>query len=220
MITLISRGASAVPARGGAVHCGGGAAQPTTTSASSDDGDQPASGCRPAAVSSGGTSPGTVSRGRASCRRALLVPDPLREGRDSHRDGLTPASAARHSSGVPTADEEPRASRPDRHAVRCRSGARIVRRDPTPAVRLEGVRKRFGDVEAVAGIDLDIADGEFFSMLGPSGSGKTTTLRMIAGFELPTAGRDPARTARTSRSCRRSSATSTRSSRTTRCSRT
>jgi putative spermidine/putrescine transport system ATP-binding protein len=58
-----------------------------------------------------------------------------------------------------------------------------------PAVRLEGLEKRFGDVTAVAGIDLEIADGEFFSMLGPSGSGKTTTLRMIAGFELPTAGR-------------------------------
>jgi putative spermidine/putrescine transport system ATP-binding protein len=48
--------------------------------------------------------------------------------------------------------------------------------------------KRYGDVEAVAGIDLEIRDGEFFSMLGPSGSGKTTTLRMIAGFEIPTAG--------------------------------
>ncbi|MGZ9160696.1 MAG: ABC transporter ATP-binding protein [Candidatus Limnocylindrales bacterium] len=58
-----------------------------------------------------------------------------------------------------------------------------------PAVRLEGVEKRFGDVLAVAGVDLDVRDGEFFSMLGPSGSGKTTTLRMIAGFELPTAGR-------------------------------
>jgi putative spermidine/putrescine transport system ATP-binding protein len=58
-----------------------------------------------------------------------------------------------------------------------------------PAVGLEGVRKRFGDVEAVAGIDLEIADGEFFSMLGPSGSGKTTTLRIIAGFEQPTEGR-------------------------------
>jgi len=56
-------------------------------------------------------------------------------------------------------------------------------------VRLEGVRKVFGDVEAVAGIDLEVRDGEFFSMLGPSGSGKTTTLRMIAGFELPTSGR-------------------------------
>jgi putative spermidine/putrescine transport system ATP-binding protein len=58
-----------------------------------------------------------------------------------------------------------------------------------PAVRLERVEKRYGDVVAVAGVDLDVVDGEFFSMLGPSGSGKTTTLRMIAGFELPTAGR-------------------------------
>ncbi len=57
------------------------------------------------------------------------------------------------------------------------------------AVRLEGVRKVFGDVVAVANLDLDIAEGEFFSLLGPSGSGKTTTLRMIAGFELPSAGR-------------------------------
>jgi putative spermidine/putrescine transport system ATP-binding protein len=58
-----------------------------------------------------------------------------------------------------------------------------------PSVRLEHLGKRYGDVEAVAGIDLEIADGEFFSMLGPSGSGKTTTLRMIAGFERPTEGR-------------------------------
>jgi putative spermidine/putrescine transport system ATP-binding protein len=57
------------------------------------------------------------------------------------------------------------------------------------AVRLDGLVKRFGDVTAVAGIDLEIADGEFFSMLGPSGSGKTSTLRMIAGFEEPTEGR-------------------------------
>ena len=60
---------------------------------------------------------------------------------------------------------------------------------PVPAIRLEGVAKRYGDVIAVDGIDLDVRDGEFFSMLGPSGSGKTTTLRMIAGFEVPTAGR-------------------------------
>src|ERR1700754_3623102 len=58
----------------------------------------------------------------------------------------------------------------------------------TPAIRLTGLRKSFGPVEAVAGVDLEIADGEFFSMLGPSGSGKTTVLRMIAGFETPTAG--------------------------------
>ena len=66
----------------------------------------------------------------------------------------------------------------------------VPNRSPAdPAVRLEGIVKRYGDVTAVAGIDLDIADGEFFSMLGPSGSGKTTTLRMIAGFETPTEGR-------------------------------
>jgi len=57
------------------------------------------------------------------------------------------------------------------------------------AVRLEGVVKRFGDVVAVDGVDLDVLEGEFFSMLGPSGSGKTTCLRMIAGFEVPTEGR-------------------------------
>ena len=75
------------------------------------------------------------------------------------------------------------------------------------AVRLEHLVKRFSGevgrrvarstgaapnadtVTAVDGIDLEIADGQFFSMLGPSGSGKTTTLRLIAGFELPTEGR-------------------------------
>jgi putative spermidine/putrescine transport system ATP-binding protein len=80
-------------------------------------------------------------------------------------------------------------------------------RSSIPAIRLEGLVKEFGNdaagrrvakainagqgepIVAVAGIDLEIADGEFFSMLGPSGSGKTTTLRMIAGFELPTRGR-------------------------------
>src|SRR4051794_19377360 len=59
---------------------------------------------------------------------------------------------------------------------------------PDQAVSLRGLRKSFGSVEAVAGVDLDVADGEFFAMLGPSGSGKTTVLRMIAGFELPTGG--------------------------------
>ncbi len=58
----------------------------------------------------------------------------------------------------------------------------------TPAISLRGLSKHFGDVKAVDGVDLDIADGEFFSMLGPSGSGKTTVLRLIAGFERATAG--------------------------------
>ena len=57
-----------------------------------------------------------------------------------------------------------------------------------PVVTSDNVAKQFGDVVAVDGVSLDIADGEFFSMLGPSGSGKTTCLRMIAGFEIPTSG--------------------------------
>ena len=56
-------------------------------------------------------------------------------------------------------------------------------------IRLESVRKLYGDVVAVASVDLEIRRGEFFTMLGPSGSGKTTTLRMIAGFERPDGGR-------------------------------
>jgi putative spermidine/putrescine transport system ATP-binding protein len=60
--------------------------------------------------------------------------------------------------------------------------------DGTPDVRLRGLTKRYGDVVAVDGVDLEIGRGEFFTLLGPSGSGKTTTLRMIAGFELPDAG--------------------------------
>src|SRR3954465_13547476 len=56
-------------------------------------------------------------------------------------------------------------------------------------VRLSGVHKRFGDVTAVDGVDIEIRHGEFFTMLGPSGSGKTTCLRMIAGFERPDEGR-------------------------------
>ena len=58
-----------------------------------------------------------------------------------------------------------------------------------PDIRLVGVRKLYGDVVAVDGVDLDITSGEFFTLLGPSGSGKTTCLRMIAGFERPDAGR-------------------------------
>ncbi|HET6818341.1 MAG TPA: ABC transporter ATP-binding protein [Mycobacteriales bacterium] len=57
------------------------------------------------------------------------------------------------------------------------------------AVRIERVSKHFGDVVAVDDVSLDVAAGEFFALLGPSGSGKTTCLRMLAGFERPTAGR-------------------------------
>jgi putative spermidine/putrescine transport system ATP-binding protein len=56
------------------------------------------------------------------------------------------------------------------------------------AVRLRGIRRTFGDVVAIEKLDLEIAAGEFFTLLGPSGSGKTTTLRVIAGFEQPDEG--------------------------------
>jgi putative spermidine/putrescine transport system ATP-binding protein len=60
--------------------------------------------------------------------------------------------------------------------------------DAVPDIRLRDLTKRYGEVVAVDSVDLDIARGEFFTMLGPSGSGKTTTLRMIAGFETPDGG--------------------------------
>ena len=66
-----------------------------------------------------------------------------------------------------------------------RSGSSPV---PDVGVRLVQVSKAFGDVFAVDHIDLEVVDGEFFSLLGPSGCGKTTTLRMIGGFEQPTSG--------------------------------
>ena len=58
-----------------------------------------------------------------------------------------------------------------------------------PAIRFVDVSRHFGEVRAVDGITLDILDGEFFTLLGPSGSGKTTCLRMVAGFDRPSAGR-------------------------------
>jgi putative spermidine/putrescine transport system ATP-binding protein len=57
-----------------------------------------------------------------------------------------------------------------------------------PDIRLRGLTKRYGDFAAVDGVDLEVAQGEFFTLLGPSGSGKTTTLRLIAGFAIPDAG--------------------------------
>jgi putative spermidine/putrescine transport system ATP-binding protein len=84
---------------------------------------------------------------------------------------------------------------------------------PASDVTLQSLRKSYGDVAAVDGVDLDIQPGEFFTMLGPSGSGKTTTLRLIAGFEQPDEGRVFLGGADVT-------ATSTLSSRTTPCSRT
>ena len=61
--------------------------------------------------------------------------------------------------------------------------------DDSAEIRLIGLEKRFGAVRAVDGVSIDVRAGEFFSLLGPSGCGKTTTLRMIGGFEVPTAGK-------------------------------
>ena len=55
-------------------------------------------------------------------------------------------------------------------------------------IHLDSVSKRYGETTALADVDVDVADGEFFTLVGPSGCGKTTTLRLVAGFESPTAG--------------------------------
>jgi len=62
-------------------------------------------------------------------------------------------------------------------------------RSRKPALKLDGIRKNYGTVAAVAGVDLVVDEGEFFTLLGPSGSGKTTLLRLIAGFERPDSGK-------------------------------
>src|ERR1700754_620677 len=72
--------------------------------------------------------------------------------------------------------------------VSSQSDANVAAAVDDPQIELIGVRKVFGEVLAVEGADLTVADGELFAILGPSGSGKTTVLRMIAGFEQPTAG--------------------------------
>jgi putative spermidine/putrescine transport system ATP-binding protein len=64
-----------------------------------------------------------------------------------------------------------------------------VEAGPALDIALVGIRKTYGEVVAVDGIDLEVRHGEFFTMLGPSGSGKTTTLRLIAGFEQPDSGK-------------------------------
>src|SRR6267378_1471327 len=82
-------------------------------------------------------------------------------------------------------------SRSSRRRLATQAPTRAERDAPAaaPAVRLSGIRRVFRDVVAIDDLDLEIAAGEFFTLLGPSGSGKTTTLRVIAGFERPDAGR-------------------------------
>src|SRR5581483_1499028 len=101
--------------------------------------------------------------------------DRLIDRGDRLRDRSPPGRPAAGAGGEPAAGGDHRVSDPTASA--------------TPAISLQGVRKSFGRVVAVGGISLDIADGEFLTLLGPSGCGKTTTMRMIAGFEEPDEGR-------------------------------
>ena len=97
---------------------------------------------------------------------------------------------------------------------RGRRPRRRLRRRPTSemehcmaTVELKHLHRQFGDVVALAGIDLEIGTGEFVSLLGPSGCGKTTALRLVAGFDRPTSGRVHVG-GKDITACRRTSATS------------
>src|SRR5205814_1555629 len=71
---------------------------------------------------------------------------------------------------------------------RTRAQAREIAARTVAGIEIRSLRKHFGDLHAVDGVDLSIRDGEFLVLLGSSGSGKTTLLRMIAGLERPTSG--------------------------------
>jgi putative spermidine/putrescine transport system ATP-binding protein len=106
-------------------------------------------------------------------------------------DGHSPSLVRRGLPRLPPpAGSTPWLSRPGQFVLAFRTAPDNFRGidAAVPDIRLSGLTKHYGEVTAVAGIDLEIAPGEFFTMLGPSGSGKTTTLRMIAGFEDPTGG--------------------------------
>ncbi len=98
--------------------------------------------------------------------------------RQNTQEGLTPFWKQVTASGT----------RRFRRVIRRLDSARMSG-DRSVAIALEDVSKRFGKAEAVRNVTLAILEGEFFSLLGPSGCGKTTTLRMIAGFEVPDEGR-------------------------------
>jgi putative spermidine/putrescine transport system ATP-binding protein len=99
--------------------------------------------------------------------------------------------AARHAAGIGGAEQLEQSTvsttPPDPSQREDRNSATGSGQDRAgvPDIRLTALSKRYGEVVAVDSVDLEIARGEFFTLLGPSGSGKTTTLRMIAGFELP-----------------------------------
>ena len=153
----------------------------------------------------------TSRTSRWACRRCSTaspsrspLSDPVvdAERAFAHLDAvLHRASSA--SNGPPSQERERRLSPAVRRVARAGRGRNLSRinhpktrslvrkgRSPVPPgqVQLVGLTKRFADVVAVDDLSLEIRAGEFFSLLGPSGCGKTTTLRLVAGFEEPTAG--------------------------------
>src|SRR5687768_8614496 len=90
------------------------------------------------------------------------------------------AAVSRRSRRPPCAGERPRA--------RLRVAARTVRHPqpcmPPPAIALRGVHKRFGEIVAVDGLDLDVAPGTCLGLLGPNGAGKSTTMRMLTAQSI------------------------------------
>ena len=150
------------------------------------------------------------------CDRALLCR--LQPGDDGFRAGGGAAAAA-GGAGQPREAVLARRRLVDGER---REGAGTLESLDAPALRVrlsvQGIVKRFGATTALGGVDLDLAEGEFLTILGPSGSGKTTLLKVVAGFEAPDAGGSGS-ARRIDRGRRRGSATSAWSSRTTRCSR-
>src|SRR4051794_30767149 len=94
-----------------------------------------------------------------------------------------------HDAGTSDPLSIARVSRNRKGGHRSDEGVRVVDTQAEADIHLEGVSKRFAETTAVDDLTLSIPRGSFFAMLGPSGCGKTTTLRMIGGFETPTAGR-------------------------------
>src|SRR5215207_4599135 len=139
----------------------------------------------------------TASWTRAMIATARASSSPERSMRCS-RAGARPGASATASEGETRGEALPVGTRRAlaAHVTPAPAFAKALGRMPPPAsaspasIRLDRVTKRFpGGVVAVAGVELTVEPGEFFSLLGPSGCGKTTTLRMIAGFEEPYEGR-------------------------------
>src|SRR5690606_12895646 len=121
--------------------------------------------------------PGTSTGSRPG---PMSPPTRSRSGSGPHGNGSSPNRSTGRSSSA-------------RRRVGCGTGTSTSAgaggaEDPR-MLRLESLTKRFGETAAVADLSLEVRPGEFLTLLGPSGCGKTTTLRMIAGFETPAAGR-------------------------------